>query len=270
MAELGRAACPAPMWSTALANLALSGSTGRRRGANCWKSCTPAQRWPHSASAPAILMRGAGSIRIDGRRATGVLRFVEAAGATHLLVAVDAVRTCPRPTGCSGHRLAPTRAMGAWGSVEVRLNSVPLTLLPLESGDLDDLRLKAQIALLARAHGAARRAFELAVDYAKERHQFGQPIGKFQAIQHKLANCLDRARRRPASSWIMRPGCTTLATATGAISPIARLPSAATRCGAFRSRPSIRSAPSAMPKSTRRAQHFKRVHLGYGRTRWGA
>ena len=27
MAELGRAACPAPMWSTALANLALSGST---------------------------------------------------------------------------------------------------------------------------------------------------------------------------------------------------------------------------------------------------
>ncbi len=32
---------------------------------------------------------GAGSIRIDDRRGTGVLRFVEAAGATHLLVAVD-------------------------------------------------------------------------------------------------------------------------------------------------------------------------------------
>jgi alkylation response protein AidB-like acyl-CoA dehydrogenase len=67
---------------------------------------------------------------------------------------------------------------------------VPLTLLPVETTALDDLRLRAQIALLARAHGAARRAFGLAVEYARERHQFGQPIGKFQAIQHKLANGL--------------------------------------------------------------------------------
>ena len=32
MAELGRAACPAPMWSAALTNLALSGLPGRSRG----------------------------------------------------------------------------------------------------------------------------------------------------------------------------------------------------------------------------------------------
>ena len=62
----------------------------------------------------------------------------------------------------------------------------------------------------------------------------------------------DRARRRPAHPRSCGAVCTTLATATGAISPIARLPSAATRCGACRSRPSILSAPSAMPRSTRR------------------
>ena len=35
-----------------------------------------------------------------------------------------------------------------------------------------------------------QRAFELAVDHAKVRKQFGQFIGQFQAVQHKLANCL--------------------------------------------------------------------------------
>ena len=179
-----------------------------------------------------------------------MLRFVEAASATHLLVAVDESSLALVQLDAPGIVLAPTRAMGAWGLCEVRLNSAPLTLLPLESVDLDDISLKAQVALLGRAYGAARRAFELAVDYAKERHQFGQPIGKFQAIQHKLANglialegvrlVLDHAARLHD-----------IGDRTGAISPIARLPSAATRCGAFRSRPSICSAPSAMPKSTR-------------------
>src|SRR5262249_6626220 len=87
-----------------------------------------------------------------------------------------------------GVGLVPTRAMGAWGFYEVRLSSVPATLVPLDEGVLDDLLSKARLALTARAHGAARRAFELVTDYARDRHQFGQPIGKFQAIQHKLAN----------------------------------------------------------------------------------
>src|SRR5262249_20687585 len=66
----------------------------------------------------------------------------------------------------------------------------PATLVPIDNVSLGELRSIAAIALLARAHGAARRAFDLAAEYAKERQQFGQPIGRFQAIQHKLANCL--------------------------------------------------------------------------------
>jgi alkylation response protein AidB-like acyl-CoA dehydrogenase len=62
--------------------------------------------------------------------------------------------------------------------------------VPLAEAALGDLLRIARVALVARAHGAARRAFEMAVDYAKERRQFGQPIGRFQAIQHKLANNL--------------------------------------------------------------------------------
>jgi alkylation response protein AidB-like acyl-CoA dehydrogenase len=40
----------------------------------------------------------------------------------------------------------------------------------------------------AQGVGIARGAAERALEYAEEREQFGQPIGEFQAIQHKLSD----------------------------------------------------------------------------------
>jgi alkylation response protein AidB-like acyl-CoA dehydrogenase len=45
-----------------------------------------------------------------------------------------------------------------------------------------------RLCLSAARTGAAAAAFEYALQYAKERQQFGQPIGKFQAVSHKLAD----------------------------------------------------------------------------------
>jgi acyl-CoA dehydrogenase len=45
-----------------------------------------------------------------------------------------------------------------------------------------------RLCLSAARTGAATAAFDYALDYAKTRQQFGQPIGKFQAISHKLAD----------------------------------------------------------------------------------
>jgi alkylation response protein AidB-like acyl-CoA dehydrogenase len=45
-----------------------------------------------------------------------------------------------------------------------------------------------RLCLSAARTGAATAAFDYALDYAKNREQFGQPIGKFQAIGHKLAD----------------------------------------------------------------------------------
>lgn len=52
---------------------------------------------------------------------------------------------------------------------------------------LPDLRARSLTALALEACGVGVRALELAVDYAKEREQFGKPIGVFQAVSHPLA-----------------------------------------------------------------------------------
>jgi alkylation response protein AidB-like acyl-CoA dehydrogenase len=44
-----------------------------------------------------------------------------------------------------------------------------------------------RVGVAAQAVGAAQGALDAALDYAGEREQFGQKIGEFQAIQHKLA-----------------------------------------------------------------------------------
>jgi alkylation response protein AidB-like acyl-CoA dehydrogenase len=45
-----------------------------------------------------------------------------------------------------------------------------------------------RISIAALSIGIAQGAYEAAVRYAKERHQFGKPIAEFQAIQFKLAD----------------------------------------------------------------------------------
>src|SRR5262249_4660795 len=46
----------------------------------------------------------------------------------------------------------------------------------------------AAVALAAEQVGGAQRCLDLSVAYARERVQFGRPIGSFQAIQHKCAD----------------------------------------------------------------------------------
>jgi alkylation response protein AidB-like acyl-CoA dehydrogenase len=59
---------------------------------------------------------------------------------------------------------------------------------PLASDALDDALERAAVAIAAELVGAARWLLDTSVAYAKERVQFGKPIGSFQAVQHKLVN----------------------------------------------------------------------------------
>lgn len=84
--------------------------------------------------------------------------------------------------------------MRASNTVELILENVRVPkenlLGPLNAGFKQFLSTLdgGRVAIAALAVGIARHAFEYALGYAKQRSQFGQPIAKFQAIQHKLAN----------------------------------------------------------------------------------
>ena len=65
-----------------------------------------------------------------------------------------------------------------------------------EHAPLPAWRDRAYACIAAEMVGTARRIFDMALQYAKERVQFDVPIGSFQAIQHKLADmslALERA-----------------------------------------------------------------------------
>jgi len=81
---------------------------------------------------------------------------------------------------------------GEAGSVALENVHVPQEALLGEEGKgfyyLMEALNATRVALGAGAVGLARAAFERALQYAKDRQQFGQPIGKFQGVSFKLAD----------------------------------------------------------------------------------
>ncbi|TAK31095.1 MAG: acyl-CoA dehydrogenase [Chloroflexota bacterium] len=100
------------------------------------------------------------------------------------------------PTNSPGISIRPLKKLGgqAVHTCEVAFDDVRVPkanlLYELNKGwkivmeHLDEER----ILMGAQCLGTARGAFECALRYAKEREQFGQPIGKFQTIAHMLAD----------------------------------------------------------------------------------
>jgi alkylation response protein AidB-like acyl-CoA dehydrogenase len=68
-----------------------------------------------------------------------------------------------------------------------------LDTTPIAPGALDDVVARATVELSAELVGVGRWLLDHSLAYAKEREQFGQPVGAFQGLQWKLvAMALDQ------------------------------------------------------------------------------
>ena len=79
------------------------------------------------------------------------------------------------------------------------------------SGDVASALLAADdalgVALVLDGVGAAERALELTLEYAKHREQFGKPIGSFQAVQHLCADMLRAVELGRAAAYYAAWAC---------------------------------------------------------------
>ena len=81
-----------------------------------------------------------------------------------------------------------------------RLSSAQILGEPHRGFDLaNEWLYGTRLTVAAMCVGRARRAFDLALAYAAEREQFGQPIGKFQGVSFKLADMITEI---DAADWM--------------------------------------------------------------------
>jgi acyl-CoA dehydrogenase len=89
----------------------------------------------------------------------------------------------------------PGRNLAGESRDTVVLDSVvPEHVAPAGEGvDVDQLRLRGALARAVAMAGALARVTELTVNYTSTRHQFGRPLGRFQAVQRHLVRIAERS-----------------------------------------------------------------------------
>jgi alkylation response protein AidB-like acyl-CoA dehydrogenase len=165
--ELGYALAPVPFLSNAAAGLALqfAGMPEQR------------ERWlPGIASGEArgtagLISNGDARLVPDADSADVLVIFTRGGG---YVVEASSAEIEPIETMDPTRRFARVRVDGG----------DPLV------GDGGDAPYRIATAVAAELTGVGQRAMEMGVDYARERKQFGRPIGSYQAVSHRCAQML--------------------------------------------------------------------------------
>lgn len=195
--ELGRALLPSPYFVSSVLGAGLIRAAGSEEQRREWLprlasgDAIVAVAWQEperSASAEGVAMRAEGA-RLSGEKI--MVPFASAATRLIVLARTEAglALFLVDPKG-SGVTLRKTETLGS--GPDFLVTFVDAEAQPLgEPGAgwavFEEAMIDGLITLAAQANGGSGHAHEMAVEYAKERVQFGKPIGSFQAIAHPLA-----------------------------------------------------------------------------------
>lgn len=176
-AELGRVTASHPYLQTVLAVEAIKAAGDSTAMARLLP------RIADGSGTATVLLPGDGDLTLDGDLLTGTARYALDGEVVLAFVGDELVEAAP--SSRTPHTtLDQTRPLGA-----LTFSAAPVLRVGdgAAAGRVRDLGVTA---LAAEQVGGAARCLETAVAYAGERHQFGRPIGSFQAIKHKLADLL--------------------------------------------------------------------------------
>ncbi len=199
--EMGYALAPSPLFSNTIVGLALA-AAGSDEQKERWlrplaegeMRATPALfdadspahpgafTMPVEQSGDGVVLNGEKTLVMDAASAH-LLLVATADGARHLVEAgASGVTIVPEESIDLTRRLSSVRFEGVEVAPENTLPGAPADYLPV--------LFRACVAIAAESTGIAQRALEMSVAYAKDRQQFGRPIGAYQAVSHRCAQML--------------------------------------------------------------------------------
>jgi alkylation response protein AidB-like acyl-CoA dehydrogenase len=199
--EMGYALAPSPLLSNTVAGLALAHCGSEAQKAEYLAPLAAGEKRGTvaliDAGSPGTIgefemeaRAGDGGVVLDGEK----VMVLDAGAADFLLVATsEGNRHIVEvdQTGVSLERESSIDPGRRFYSVRLDAVEVPAErTLPAEREDYHPVLNRVCVAVAAELTGVAQRTMEMAVEYAKERQQFGRPIGSYQAVSHRCAQML--------------------------------------------------------------------------------
>ncbi len=222
--EMGRVAYPGPyLAGVVLAGGTIAASGDERAMARYLPGIATGELTASLAFLESSIDWGPGAIKLravadgDGYRLSGIKRLVPFGAAVDTIVVVaregdgtgaDGITLLAVPRETAGLTIEPNETLDMNEKIAtLRFDNVqvPRENLIGAAGAgwpaIETALRRAQVAAAAEMLGASRKALEMSVDYAKVREQFGQPIGSFQAIKHRLSEMLEAAENATAAVY---------------------------------------------------------------------